>query len=98
MSIIIDKTNIIIELGQVKHRLLHDDTCEILALRYLFTKGKFGYRLCRDIPLSVVNTLIKKFFYEHCHFHSSISFAICNIKACQLVAGTMKQNYKGTNR
>ena len=52
----IDKENVIIVPGQNKTPLsvLNDDIFEQLVLSYLFPKGKFGYDVHQDVPVSVI--------------------------------------------
>ena len=53
---IVGDENIIVAPGQGKKPLsiFHDEHCEELAFPYLFPKGKYGYKVKRNIPLSPV--------------------------------------------
>ena len=50
----IEQENIIIAPGENKKplSLMTDENCEALAFPYLFPRGKFGYNVERDVPLS----------------------------------------------
>ena len=57
MPILIDKENVIIiapRQGGTLISLLHEDTYEEVAFPCLFPKGKFGYIVFRDVPVSIV--------------------------------------------
>ena len=53
---IIEDDNVIMAPGQGKTpvSVLNDDHCEELAFPYLFSTGKFGYKVKRETPLSPV--------------------------------------------
>ena len=51
---IINEKNVVIAPGQGKNpvSILRDEFCEEQAFAHLFPKGRFGYNVTRDIPIS----------------------------------------------
>ena len=109
---IINDENIIIVPGQGKNpvSILSDQFYEEQAFPYLLSKGKFGYKAPRDIPISPAQYFNQSLlncnqclasdadfiFFEQQQLCSSINFALHKIKPGTLTAGTVKSNFIGT--
>ena len=68
--------------GKIPVSVLNDDHCEELAFSYLFPRGKFGYKVKREMTLSP----IKYFNQQFLNFRQSFaSDADCIIFARSIV-------------
>ena len=77
---IIHEENVIIALGQRKETVsvLCDKFCEEQASPYLLPKGKFGYNVFRDVPISPARYFnqrllnFKQYFADYFYFARSV--------------------------
>ena len=63
--------------GKQPTSMLNDEFCEELAFQYLFPRGKFGYKIERDIKLSPIKCFNQRLLNYTRLFASDLDFLHC---------------------
>ena len=72
----INDENVIISKGEGKKpvSILNDEFCEDQAFPYLLPKGKFGYKVHRDIPISLARYFNQRLLNFNQYFASDADY------------------------